>query len=117
MHRRTEIHLQRFAARGTLNLHQIRRHPESARQCSVVELQHEITTTILVRRDRTCDVVSPELIRYRLQTLCGYHAHARQAGFAIVLTPISIGVVENLSRDVGAIERWVGDDTHGSGGL
>ena len=46
--RRAEVELQRLAARGALDLHLVRRHPEAARQRPVVELQHEVAAAALV---------------------------------------------------------------------
>ena len=85
VNRRTEIELQGLAARGALDLHLVRRHPEAARQRPVVELQHEIAAAALIWRDRAGDVVPPVLIRRRLQTPCCHHTHAGQAVFAVVL--------------------------------
>src|SRR5215510_5460343 len=85
VNRRTEIQLQGFAAGRALDLYLIRRHSVSAWKGPVVELQHEVAAADLIRRNRACDVVPPELIRRRFEAGWRHHACARQALLALVL--------------------------------
>src|SRR5260370_36793272 len=95
----------------------VSRHPEAAWEGSVVELQHDIATAVLIRRDWAGDVEPPVRIRDRFQTLYCHHTHAGQAIFAVVLHSVAIDVVEDLAVHVCAIEGLIRDDTNPCGRL
>ncbi len=115
--RGTEVEPQRFAARGALDLHLVARQAEAARQRAIVELDDEVAAAPLVRGDRAGDVVAPVLVGRRREAPRGQDAHARQAGLAVLLQAVAVRVVENLARDVRAVEGRVGRDAHGGGRL
>src|ERR1041385_7537480 len=66
----------------------------------------------LVRHDRAGDVESSVLIRGRCQALCGHYSYAGQAFLAGILEAVSIHVIEDLAKDVCAIERLIRNDTN-----
>ena len=56
-------------------------------------------------------------IRERNQAVGGDESHARETVLARFLQAVSIGVVEHLAGDVGAVEGRVRHDSHRRGGF
>ena len=99
------------------DLHQVSGHPETAGKGPVVELQHEIAAADLVRHNRAGNVEPPILIGLCCQALCRHHPYSRQAFLARILEAVSIHVIEDLAKNVSAVERLIRDDTNGCGRL
>ena len=116
MDRRTEVELQRLAARGALDLHLVVGQAEAARQRAVVELQDEVAAAALVAAS-TAQVMwkRPYGVGGRREAARSHDAHARQARFALILEAVAIGVVEHLAGDVRAVERRIRHDAHRRG--
>ena len=89
-----------------------RRRAVAARQRAVVELQHEVRASALVRRDRARDVEAAELVRRREQAARRREPHLRYAALAFVLQAVAVRVVEDLADDVRAVERGIRNDAH-----
>ena len=100
-----------------LDLHQVSGHPEAAGQGPVVELQHEIAAADIVRHDRAGDVEPPVLIGLCCQALRRHHPYSWQTFLAGILAAVSIHVIENLAKDVCAVERLIRNDTNRCGRL
>ena len=110
MDRRAKVYLEALAARRPLYLDGPGRGTEAAWQCPVVELQHEIRSTALIRHDGARDVVATVGIGRRCESSCRHDADTRQAAFVAVLVAIAVAVVVNLAGDVRAVESRVRND-------